>query len=636
MKNIEFHRFEKIPATIVNSSLDGCQQIASEICTLIKERNLTQSPTVLGLATGSTPTGIYRELIRIHKEEGLSFSNVITFNLDEYYNITSSHPESYNLFMQEQLFDHLDIPTKNINIPDGTVERTATFAYCQDYENRILDAGGIDIQVLGIGRTGHIGFNEPGSSAQSRTRLVHLDSLTKKDAARDFLGEENVPRYALTMGVGTILDSERIYLLAWGRSKASILALAVEGEPSEALPASLLQSHPNIEILADQAAASELTRLKRPWLVRHVDWTSSLIRSAVSWLSANSAKPILKLLDDDYTENGLADLLTQHGPAYDLNIRIFNEIQHTLTGWPGGKTKSSDEHRPERAEPHPKRSLILAPEPFDDVIGMGGTIHRLVDQGHEVIVAYLTSGNLAVPDADASKAAELVVDLAELSDDCETEEVRLAKSVLKELGEKADFATDSPNVRSIKGLIRRGEAKIACEICGLSGSKVRFLSLPFYERGKYRQFKLSGDDTDLLKGLFEEIQPHQLYFTGALSEPSTVQANCYQSMRRALLDLSDSPWIQNCYMWQYREASQEWDIQEIDMAVPLSPTELTNKIQGIYQHQTQRRQAPTSDRASNDIWRQAEECDRRLAETYDNLGLAEYEAIEGFKRYSLI
>ena len=635
MNREESHRLERIRTKIVVSPSEGCAFVASEIISLIKERNGSGESTVLGLATGSTPTGVYRELIRIHREEGLSFSNVITFNLDEYYSIMPSHPESYSHFMREQLFDHLDIPETNINIPDGSVERSDAFAFCQTYEDKIVSAGGLDIQILGIGRTGHVGFNEPGSSLDSRTRLVHLDRLTRKDAARDFLGEKNVPRYALTMGVGTIFDASRIFLLAWGQAKADILARAIEGEPTDSLPASLLQGHPKLEIFADKAAASELTRRKRPWLVQQVTWEPALIRAAVSWLSAKAGKPILKLLDEDYSERGLADLLTEHGPAYDLNIRIFNEVQHTLTGWPGGKTKASDEHRPERADPHPKRSLILAPEPLDDVIGMGGTMHRLVDQGHEVTVAYLTSGNLAVPDADASKAAELVVDLAELSEGGETEEARFAKMALMELHGKDDLVSDSENVRSIKGLIRRGEAKIACEVCGLSSAKVRFLTLPFYEKGKYRQFRLEEDDADLLKALFEEIKPHQLYFTGVRSEPSTVQANCYEAMRRALMDLVDSTWMQQCYMWLYRGASQEWDIQEIDMAVPLSPAELTNKVQGIYQHQTQRSQAPTSGRTSHDIWRQAEECDRRLAETYDNLGLAEYEAIEGFKRYWL-
>ena len=358
------------------------------------------------------------------------------------------------------------------------------------------------------------------------------------------------------------------------------------------------------------------------------------MRAAVSWLSSKANKPILKLLDEDYTERGLADLLTEHGPSYDLNIRFFNEVQHTLTGWPGGKPKASDEHRPERAEPHPKRALIIAPEPLDDVIGMGGTLHRLIDQGHEVTVAYLTSGNLAVPDADATKAAELVMNLAELNDAGETVESRFAKAVWKELHEKDDFEADSANVRSLKGLIRRGEAKMACEVCGLPATRIRFLDLPFYEKGKYRQFRPEGEDEAKVAALLEELKPHQLYVTGARAEPSSVQAVCFEVTKKAWCNLASSNWLKECYVWLYRGVFQEWSVHEIDMAVPLSPTELANKIQGIYQHQTQRSQAPTSNRTTRDIWRQAEDCDRRVAEAYDRLGLADYEAIEGFKRWS--
>ena len=633
MSHQEESSYERISTRIVNSSAEGCRLVANEIAELVTKKRDEGQKTVLGLATGSTPTGVYRELIKLHRE-GFSFASLITFNLDEYYPISSTHPESYYYFMREQLFDHLDVPYENIHIPDGSVDRADVYSNCQAYEDKINKVGGLDFQLLGIGRTGHIGFNEPGSGRDSRTRLVHLDSLTRKDAARDFLGVENVPRYALTMGVGTIWDARRIVLLAWGEAKAAVLAQAVQGEPIETLPASLLQGHPNLEVIADEAAACELTRMKRPWLVGKVPWKPRMIRSAVSWLSNEADKPILKLLDEDYSERGLADLLTEHGPAYDLNIRVFNEVQHTLTGWPGGKPRASDEHRPERAEPHPKRSLILAPEPLNDIIGMGGTLHRLIDQGHEVTVACLTSGNLAVPDADASKAAELVMDLAELSKGDETAEALFAKRALEELHEKNDFAGDSESIRCLKGLIRRGEAKMACEVCGLPTAKVRFLDLPFYEKGKYRQFRLEDEDVQKVRGLLEELKPHQLYCTGAQAEPSTVQAVCFEALRRAWEALGNADWINECYVWLYRGVSQEWDASEIDMAVPLSPAELANKIQGIYQHQTQRSQTPTSNRTLRDIWRQAEDCDQRVAESYDRLGLAEYEAIEGFRRWN--
>lgn len=633
MNVIEENRRESISTQLFSSANEASLIVAQEIVELIKKNEQKGKKTILGLATGSTPIGVYKELIRFHKKDGISFSSLITFNLDEYYPISHKHPESYYCFMREQLFDHIDVPEEQINIPDGSVDRSKVFEYCKNYENKISELGGLDLQILGIGRTGHIGFNEPGSTVDSRTRLVHLDSLTKKDAARDFLGEENVPRYAITMGIGTILDARKIILLAWGQAKSSVLAGAIEHKPSDSLPASLLQGHSNVQIYADLSAAGELTRIKHPWLVKLMEWNPATIRAAVTWLSQKVQKPVLKLLDEDYSECGLSDLLTQDGPSYDLNIKIFNEVQHTLTGWPGGKPESPDEYRPERATPHPKRALILAPEPLDDVIGMGGTMHRLVDQGHEVTVAYLTSGNLAVPDTDACKAAELIIDLANQCENGETAESRFAQRSWDELQSKDDFAIDTDNIRRLKGLIRRGEGKMACEVCGLSADRVRFLNLPFYEKGKYRQFMLNNCDIELVVGLLEELRPHQLYITGAQAEPSTVQAVCFDATKRALDNLADADWLKECYLWLYRGSSQEWGIHEIDMAVPLSPTELGNKVQGIYQHQTQRSQAAISDKRTRDIWRQAEDCDRRLGAAYDQLGLAEYEAIEGFKRW---
>ncbi len=612
---------------VVHPSADIASALAAaELATLIRRNNAAGRPTVLGLATGSTPVRLYRQLIRLHREEKLSFKNVVTFNLDEYHGLPRTHPESYWRFMHEQLFNHLDIPPANIHIPDGTVPRAEVFAWCRAYEEQIRAAGGLDVQILGIGRTGHIGFNEPGSGRDSRTRLVTLDALTRRDAARDFVGEANVPRHAITMGVGTILEARRILLLAWGEAKARVLADAVEKTPTDSLPASFLQGHPAVELHLDAAAASELTRLRHPWLVGTVDWTPAITRRAVVWLAQQVGKPVLKLLDEDYSEHGMADLLTEQGPAYGLNIRIFNELQHTITGWPGGKPGADDQHRPERALPAQKRVVVFSPEPSDDVLGMGGTLRRLVDQGHDVTVAYLTSGNLGVPDEEAAMAAELVIDLAGTG-------TEFAQTVRRQLGAKAAYDSDTPEIRQLKGVLRRGEARASLQACGLAATRARFLDLPFYEQGRYRQFRIGEADIAAVAALLREVQPHQIFATGHSADPSSVPALGFEVLRRALALAAGEAWRADCRVWLYRGPDREWEPAEIEMAVPFSPRELTQKIQAIYHHKSQRSQSPVVAAGLHESWQQAEHHNRAIAGRYDALGLAEYEAIEAFRRW---
>ncbi len=627
----EFSQLEHIPTRISASADEACTFVADAITALIKERNADAKPTVLGLATGSTPVRLYRELIRRHREEDLSFERVITFNLDEYYGLSGDHPESYRRFMQDQLFDHVDLKPENTHVPDGLTPREEAFASCQAYEELIAASGGIDIQILGIGRTGHIGFNEPGSGPESRTRLVTLDSLTRRDAARDFLGEENVPRHAITMGVGTILDARKVFLLAWGEAKAEVLAATVEGKPTDTIPASFLQQHPDCVFCIDEAAASHLTRQRHPWLVGPVEWTPTMVRKSMVWLAGKTKKPLLKLTGEDYTENGMADLLTEKGSAYDLNIETFNTTQHTITGWPGGKPKADDTNRPERAAPFPKRCLVLSPEPTDDVFCLGGTIHRLANQGHEVTVAYMTSGNLAVPDPDARRSIELIIELGEsLRDEAE---VTHARKVEQQLNEKGLFGEDTADIRQFKGLIRRGEARSSARLLELTSDRLRFLDLPFYEKGRYRRFKTSQEDVDALAKLLNEVKPHQIFATGQGHDPLSVPALCFETLVAALHACKDAPWLKECWFWLYRGPGAEWETHEIDMAVPLSPDELVFKINGIYQHQTQRSQSPGITRQSENTWVLASQINRATAEVYDALGLAEYEALEGFKRY---
>ncbi|WP_309382792.1 glucosamine-6-phosphate deaminase [Cerasicoccus frondis] len=627
----ELTQRERINTHIYPTADEACAYVADAITELINERNAAGKPTILGLATGSTPVRLYRELIRRYLEEGLSFEQVITYNLDEYYGLSGEHPESYRRFMQDQLFDHINILPENTHVPDGLAPRADVFDSCQRYEQSIKDVGGIDIQILGIGRTGHIGFNEPGSGPESRTRLVTLDTLTRRDAARDFLGEENVPRHAFTMGVGTILDARKVFLLAWGESKASVIAESVEGSQTERIPASFLQLHADCTFCIDQAAASRLTRERHPWLVGPVNWDSAMIRKSVLWLASKTDKPLLKLTDEDYTENGMADLLTEKGSAYNLNIDIFNTTQHTITGWPGGKPNADDTNRPERASPFPKRSLILSPEPTDDVFCLGGVIHRLANQGHKVTVAYLTSGNLAVPDPDARRAIELINEMGESIQD-ETE-VKHARKLEEQLNAKGMLGEDTPELRQIKGLIRRGEARSSARLLELAPNRLRFLDLPFYEQGRYRRFKTSQEDITALVKLLEEIQPHQIFATGQGQDPLSAPALCFDLLLAALNECKQQAWLKNCHFWLYRGPGAEWEMHEIDMAVPLSPDELEFKIKGIYQHQTQRSQSPSATRQSENSWNLASELNRATAQHYDALGLSEYEAIECFKRY---
>jgi glucosamine-6-phosphate deaminase len=629
----ELTQLERIPTQIYNSADDACQTVADAITDLINERNAANKPTVLGLATGSTPVRLYRELIRRHQKEGLSFANVITFNLDEYYGLDGDHPESYRKFMQDQLFDHVDLKPENTNVPDGLVASEAVFQSCKAYEDAIVAAGGIDIQILGIGRTGHIGFNEPGSGPQTLTRLVTLDSLTRRDAARDFLGEANVPRHAITMGVGTILAARKLFLLAWGEGKASIMAKTVEGEQTDTIPATFLQQHENCFFCIDQAAASHLTRERHPWLVGRIEWTEATTRKAVLWLAQKTAKALLKLVDEDYTENGMSDLLIEQGSAYQININLFNITQHTITGWPGGKPNSDDSNRPERATPFPKRALILSPEPLDDVYCLGGTINRLKQHGNDVTIAYQTSGNLAVPDSEVQASIELMIELGQ--DRSGEADLAYAKTVEQQLKDKGAFGADTAEIRHLKGLIRRSEARSSGRTLGIDTANLQFMDLPFYEEGRYRRFIVTEADVAQMCELLESVQPHQIFATGYGHDPLSVPALSFEVLRAALKQCADSEWFKDCNIWLYKGPADEWEAHEIDMAVPLSPDEFENKIQGIYQHQTQRSQSPgRAGNKSSNSWDLAREINRGTAEIYDGLGLAEYEAIECFKRYN--
>lgn len=635
MKNVtaEQRQFEKIRTNIFPDARSGSLYVAGEIAKLIREKAQKGDMAVLGLATGSTPTRVYDELIRMHREDGLSFKNVITFNLDEYYPMQPDSLQSYVRFMNEYLFNHVDIDRANIHVPDGTLPRENVYEYCEEYERKIAAAGGIDIQILGIGRTGHIGFNEPGSKQHSVTRLITLDHITRIDAASDFFGEENVPRKAITAGVGTIMKAHRIFLMAWGEGKSRIIRQTIEGDISDTIPATFLQLHPSTEIILDEASSAKLTRIETPWLVGHVDWNETLVRKAVVWLCQTVGKPILKVTEMDYSEHGMSDLINDHGPAYNININVFNQLQRTITGWPGGKPNADDSNRPERAEPFPKRVVIFSPHPDDDVISMGGTFIRLVDQGHEVHVAYQTSGNIAVFDDDAIRFADFVTDYSDHFKLAEDHAIQLFRRVSESLKNKQPGEVDSEEVKAIKGLIRRGEAKAGCRYVGIPDENAHFLDLPFYETGTVRKKPLGEEDIQITMDLLRRIKPHQIYAAGDLSDPHGTHRVCLAAVMEACQRLKHEDWFQDCWVWLYRGAWQEWDIDQIEMAVPLSPGELLRKRRAIFKHQSQKDRPlfPGSD--PREFWQRADDRTRGTANLYDKLGFAEYEAIEAFVRW---
>ncbi len=627
------YRYEKIPTTIFENANQASVSVAREIADLILARQKAGKEVVLGLATGSTPVGIYDDLVRLHKEEGLSFKNVITFNLDEYFPMDPKALQSYVRFMHEYLFDHIDITPENINIPDGSIAEDEVFEYCQKYEDKIDALGGIDIQLLGIGRTGHIGFNEPGSSINSMTRRITLDHLTLTDAASDFYGEQYVPKTAITMGVGSILKAKKILLLAWGEAKADIISKAVEGEITNMVPATFLQEHSNAQIILDAAASAELTRIKTPWLVGLNDWTDSQIRKSVVWLCKKVDKPILKLTDRDYNDNGMGELVTLNGPAYNINIKVFNELQHTITGWPGGKPNADDSNRPERAKPFPKRVLVFSPHPDDDVISMGGTLSRLVEQGNEVHVAYQTSGSIAVFDDDAIRYLDFVRDYDDIFKVSGSISDEVYKKTANFLLNKAPGQVDSKEIQDVKASIRRGEARSACRFTKIPDSNIHFLDMPFYETGKVKKKPLGEQDIKLIEDIIKKIKPHQIYAAGDLSDPHGTHRVCMSAITQAIDQIKNETWMDDCFVWLYRGAWQEWDIDQVDMAVPLSPDEVVIKRRAIFKHQSQKDRPLYPGHDTREFWKRAEDRNHATAEIYDQLGMAEYQAIEVFARY---
>ena len=626
--------FEKIPVQIYKNSTEGSIAVAAQIAALIKEKQAKKLPCVLGMATGTTPILLYKELVRLHKEEGLSFKNVITINLDEYYPIEKLAYQSYWSFMHRHLFDLVDIDPKNIHLPNGEWTKENLKESCIAYEQTIEKIGGIDLQILGIGKNGHIGFNEPGSSFHSKTRVIHLDQQTRVANTYEFHDLNKVPKLAITVGISSIMKAKKIVLLAWG-DKASIVAKSIEGDVTEQIPASVLQNHDDCTFVIDELASSDLTRNKAPWLTGSNEWTPNMIKSAVISLALKLGKTVLSLTADDYKENSLSDLLVLKESVYDINLQVFYMLRDTITGWPGGKPNAVIPAHPERSAPHPKKVLIFSPHPDDDIISMGGTFMRLQEQGHDVHVAYQTSGNIAVTDEFVTRFLDFAVGFEDLFgiDNKKSQEILI--NARKFLAEKQTTHLDTAEIRAIKGLIRRCEAKATCRYVGLKDTNYHFLDLPFYETGTIDKKPMSELDIRITMDLLKELKPHQVYCAGDLADPHGTHKVCleiiFESLRR--LKASGETWVKDCWVWLYKGAWQEWAVSEIEMAVPMSPDQVLKKRFGIFIHQSQKDSVPFQGSDSREFWQRAEIRNANTADLYASLGLTKYAAIEAFVRW---
>lgn len=628
-------RLEKVPTTIFESMEEGSFAVAKEIAAQIRKKQEAGQKFVLALPGGRSPESVYKELVRMHKEEQLSFRRVIVFVEYEFYPLSSSTSGVVNR-LKAEFFDQVDILPENIYYPDGRMPKDAILEFCAQYEEKIQQVGGIDCMLLGIGSNSNIMFNSAGTLQSSRTRMVLLEGASRKEAAATFASTDNVPAGIITMGISTMLKARSVILMAWGDEKAAIMKETIEGKISDGTPSTYLQIHQNAKAIVDLSAAYSLTRISHPWLVTSCEWDNKLIRRAIVWLCQKTGKPILKLTNKDYSENGLGELLALYGSAYNVNIKIFNDIQHTITGWPGGKPNADDTDRPERATPYPKRVLIFSPHPDDDVISMGGTFRRLCDQHHDVHVAYQTSGNIAVGDEEVVRYCEYLRDVCSKYSPSDTTFKDKADEIICYLRyEKVENdAAERPDVLFMKGTIRREEARHACRYTGIKDdSHIHFLDLPFYETGLVKKNPISEADKDIIKNLLEELKPDQIFVAGDLADPHGTHKVCLDAILAAVDEIKDEDWLKACRIWMYRGAWAEWEMDHIEMAVPISPEELRHKRNAILKHQSQAESAPYLGDDERLFWQRAEDRNRATADLYRQLGLASYEAMEAFVQY---
>jgi glucosamine-6-phosphate deaminase len=627
-------QFEKIDTEIYDDEKHGSKQIAAEIASIIKNKQAKNETCVLGLSGGSSPLNVYEELVRLHKEEGLSFSNVIVFNVTEFYPLSQLNQHNNTAIIKDNMLQKVDFNPDNFHtlIPDKNEKNI--HAFCHAYDKLIADKGGLDFVLVSVGLIGNLAYNEPGSNIGSKTRLMLLDDQSRADLKPFYNNTSDIPSYAFTIGLSTLMDARQLTLGAWGEHKAAIVKKVVEEKADDNVPASLLQLHKNAKVVMDVNAGQMLTRISHPWLVGSCDWTNKLTRRAIVWLCEKTGKPILKLTNKDYNQHGLDELLVKYGSAYDVNIQIFNDLQHTITGWPGGKPNADDSNRPERAMPYPKRVLVFSPHPDDDVISMGGTFQRLVDQNHEVHVAYQTSGNIAVGDEEVIRYVSLMKSLSSKYNKSKVEvDAKLDEALDALLSQQEIKSSTYKDLLFIKGQIRREEARSACRFVGLKPEHVHFLDLPFYETGAVKKGNLTEKDILIVMDLIRKVKPHQIFVAGDLADPHGTHKVCLNAALAAIDELKKEGIMDECRVWMYRGAWAEWEIDHIEMAVPISPEQLLNKRKSILRHQSQMESAPFMGNDERLFWQRAEDRNRATASLYQHLGLASYEAIEAFVEY---
>ena len=632
----EISRMEKIHTDIFASMAEGASHVADGIEAGIKAAQREGKFYVMALGTGSSLNAVYHELIRRYEKKALSFRNVVIFNAYEYYPLQKDSSIRTINQLKERFLNHVDIEEQNIFTLDGFVAQDAVQDCCRLYEQRIKTFGGLDVALIGIGRSGNIAANEPGSGLQSATRLILIGNTSREEMEISEKTKETIPPCSLTMGIATLLSAKAIYLTAWGEEKAEIMQKVIENSITDTLPASFLQTHPNVQVVLDLGAAARLTRIEHPWLVTSCQWTDKLVRSALVWLCQKIGKPILKLTNKDYNENGLSELLALYGSAYNANIKIFNDLQHTITGWPGGKPNADDTYRPERANPFPKKVIVFSPHPDDDVISMGGTIRRLVQQNHDVHVAYETSGNIAVGDEEVTRFMHFINGFNQIFADSKDSIIsNKYKEIKNFFANKKESDFDTRDILTIKGLIRRGEARTACTYNDIPLDHVHFLDLPFYESGKIEKLPMTEKDVEVVRTLLQKVKPHQIYVAGDLADPHGTHKKCTDAVLAAIDEekKAGAEWLKDCRIWMYRGAWAEWEIENIEMCVPLSPEELRAKRNSILKHQSQMESAPFLGNDERLFWQRAEDRNRATASLYDKLGLACYEAMEAFVEY---